>query len=118
MFFVGLFNLLQLLMLLPIKIFDSDKSFFMTLLIIFQLLYSLLNALLIFKCYAMICPAGQEDMPRRKSRFSFINKMNEKIDEREKQAIEESKKYYEEKLQKKKEKLYGKSSSKNNHRKK
>ncbi len=117
MFFVGLFNLLQILMLLPIKIFDSDKSFFMTLLIILQVIYSLLNAFLIFKCYAMICPVGQEDMPRKKSKFSFVNKVHEKIDERERQAIEASKKYYEEKSQQRKDKIYGKSSSNNKKKK-
>lgn len=104
MIFVALFNVIQLLMLLPVGIFDSDKSFFMTLLMILQVLYSILNAFLIFKCYAMICPAGQEDMPRKKSRFEFVNKFHDRIDEKEEKAIESAKQYYEDKLKVKNEK--------------
>ena len=104
MIFVALFNVVQILMLLPLGIFDSDKAFFMTLLMILQLLYSVLNAFLLFKCYAMICPAGQEDMPRKKSRFEFINKFHDRIDEKEEKAIESAKQYYEDKLRAKNEK--------------
>lgn len=72
--------------------------------IILQLLYSVLNAYLIFKCYAMICPEGQEDMPRKRSRFEFINKIRDKQDERDEQALASSKAYIESKLKKQNEK--------------
>ena len=93
MFFVLIFNIYQVLMLLPIGIFESDKSFFMTILVILQVVYSVFNAFLIFKCYAMICPAGDEDMPRKPSRFGFINKFHEKLDEREQDSYEKAKEY-------------------------
>ncbi len=117
MIFVGVFNVLQLLMMLPISIFDSDKSFFMTLLMILQVIYTVFNALLIFKCYAMICPAGQEDMQRKKSRFAFINKWHEVQDEREEKAIESTKTYFEDKLRARQEKLNSKNNN-NQHNKK
>ena len=97
MFFVGIFNAYQILMFLPITVIESDKSFFMTILVILQLIYTVFNSFLIFKCYAMICPAGQEDMPRKKSRFEFVNRFREIRDAKEEKAIEDMKNYYEEK---------------------
>lgn len=96
--FVGVFNLYQLLMLFPIPFILEDKAFFNTLLLILQLIYSIMNAFLLFNCYAMICPAGQEDMPRKPSRFAFVNKMRAIRDAKEEKAIEDMKNYYEEKL--------------------
>jgi hypothetical protein len=52
----------------------------------------------------LICPEGQEDMPRKKSRFAFINKFREIRDAKDEKAMEEMKNYYEEKLRKKNEK--------------
>ena len=116
MVFVGVYNAVQLLMILPIGIFESDKSFFMTLLMFLQLIYTVVNLVLIFRCYAMICPEGEEDMHRKPSRFEFINKIRAKQDEREQQAIESTKAYFEEKLKKKQQK--NQSNNKNHHHKK
>lgn len=101
MVFVGFYNVFQIIMLIPNTVFQNDKAFFMTLLMIFQIIYAVFNLLLIFKCYAMICPEGEEDMKRKPSRFEFINKMREKQDEREQKAIESTKAYLEKKKQQK-----------------
>jgi hypothetical protein len=114
MIFVGVFNVCQLLMFLPIGFIESDRAFFLTLLLILQVVYSVVNALLLFKCYAMICPAGQEDMPRKPSRFAFVNKFREIRDAKEEKAIEDMKNYYEDKLRAKN----AKRNSKNSKRKK
>ncbi len=115
MLFVGIYGIFQIILLIPNTIFQEDKAFFMTLLMIFQLIYAFFNLLLIFKCYAMICPEGEEEMKRKPSRFAFVNKMREKQDEREQQAIENTKAY----LEKKKQDKEAKSNIKNNnHRKK
>lgn len=71
---------------------------------IFQLVYTVINAFLIFKCYAMICPEGEEDMHRKRSRFEFINKIRDKQDERDEQTIANTKAYFENKIKKKNEK--------------
>ena len=96
--FVAVFNIYQFILFFPIPFIDSDRGFFNTLLIIIQLIYSLANALLLFKCYAMICPEGQEDMPQKRSKFAFVNKMRDIRDAKEQKAIEEMKNYYEDKL--------------------
>ena len=113
MVFVGIFNLFQVFMTLPIEFVKKESGFLMTLLMILQIVYTVINALLIFKCYAMICPVGQEDLPRKKSRFAFVNKFREIRDAKEEKAMEEMKNYYEEKLKKKNAK-----SNSNNHSKK
>ncbi len=110
MIYVGVFNLFQIATLLPLitSLNDQNRSAVMTILMFVQIIYTALNSLLLFKCYAMICPAGQEDMPRKKSRFAFINKFREIRDAKDEKAINEMKNYYEDKLKKKNAKRHSK----------
>lgn len=105
MIFVALFYLLQITVALPISALDGSRSSLMMILLILQLVYTIVNSALIFKCYAMICPEGEEDMKRKQSRFEFINKWNKIKDEREEQVEAQTKKYIEDKLRKRNEKL-------------
>ena len=118
MIFVGVFYVMQILLLIPNTVFDRDKAFFMTLLIILQVIYAFFNLLLIFKCYAMICPEGEEEMQRKPSRFAFVNKMREKQDEREQKAIESTKEYFEKKLEKRNQKNQNSQNNYHKHKKK
>ena len=99
MLFVGVFYIYQIMMFFPIA-----NDMLMSFLPILQLIYSAINALLIFKCYAMICPEGDEEMPRKPSRFAFINKIRAEREAREQKAIEETKHYYENRNKNKKKK--------------
>jgi hypothetical protein len=118
MIFVGVFYVMQILLLIPNTVFDRDKAFFMTLLMILQVIYAFFNLLLIFKCYAMICPEGEEEMQRKPSRFAFVNKMREKQDEREQKAIESTKEYFEKKLEKRNQKNQNSQNNYHKHKKK
>ena len=113
--FVGLFNLVQIIVAIPFDALNASRAALMMLLLILQIFYTVMNSALIFKCYAMICPEGEEDMKRKKSRFEFINKWNKMQDEREEQVEKQTKKYFEDKLRKRNEKLNNKN---NQHRKK
>ena len=97
---VCVYVIFQLIMFMPFisAMEQSDRGALMVLLVIVQIVYTVMNALLIFKCYAMICPEGAEDMPRKPSRFAFVNKFREIRDAKEEKAIEEMKNYYEDKL--------------------
>lgn len=99
MIFVGIYYVYQIVMFFPIA-----NDILMSFLPILQLIYSAINALLIFKCYAMICPEGDEEMPRKPSRFAFINKIRAEREAREQKAIEETKQYYENRNKNKKKK--------------
>lgn len=98
MIFVGIYAGYQLFLLLPLKIIQRDQSFLMTLLMIFVLVYSLFNLALIFKCYAFICPQGEEEMKRKPSRFEFVNKLRARNDAKEQEMID----YYNKKIEDKK----------------
>ena len=111
--FVIVFNIAQILLLLPIGFIQEDLGFFSTLLLFLQIIYSVVNAWLIFNCYAMICPEGQESIPRKRSRFEFVNRFRDIRDAKEEKAIEEMKNYYEDKLKQRNNK---KKKSKNKHK--
>lgn len=95
MAFVGIYAAYQLIMLLPIGIIRDDQAFFMTLLMILVLVYSLFNLALIFRCYAFICPQGEEEMKRKPSRFEFVNRLRARNDAKEQETID----YYNKKLE-------------------
>ena len=88
MIFVGIFNVYQLFLFLPLDFVEQEKPFLMTLLMVLSLAYSIINLVLFFRCYAFICPQGDEDMPIKPSRFEFINKMRAKSEAKEQEAIE------------------------------
>ncbi len=112
MVFVIIINAFELITLIPNSIFSSDRAFFLTLLLILRIFYVVLNLFLIFKCYAMICPEGEEEMTRKPSRFKFVNEMRAKQDEREQKAIESTKAYLEQKQKKRLEKQNSKKTKK------
>jgi hypothetical protein len=86
MVFVAMYNVFYLVINIPNTIFANDIGFFMTLLMILQLIYTIINLALIFKCYAMICPEGEEDMPVIESKNPVIRKMDAVIAKREENA--------------------------------
>ena len=56
-----------------------------------------LNTLVLLSCYRMICKQGEEDMPRKPSRFAFINRIREKSDRAEQETQERVRAYAERK---------------------
>lgn len=119
MFFVGAYYIAQVIVSAvaehPGEVFTKYSSFIMTVLLLLKLLYVVFNIGLLFKCYAFICPSDDVDMKRKPSRFDFINRIHEKTDAREEEAVRATKEYFEQKAQKKKEKQ---SKSNNAHKKK
>ena len=99
MIFVAIYNIYHVVMLTPVA-----NDILMSFLPFLNFIYTALNAILIFRCYAMICPEGDEDMPRKPSRFAFINKIRAEKDAREQKALEEAKQYYESRKKNKKKK--------------
>lgn len=72
---------------------------------IIRALFVLLNLLLIFACYRMICNEGDEDMPAKEVNIPIIRKMEEVLNKRDKDAFESAKniseKHHEKKRRKK-----------------
>ncbi len=59
--------------------------------LLFHFITMMLNSLLIFSCYRLICLPEDVDMPRGKTGIAFLDKLNDKLDEREERAIAEKK---------------------------
>lgn len=58
----------------------------------------------LFRCYQLICPADEAEKPVKPSRFSIINKMNDKLEERSRKAAEETLEYRRQRAEQKKRK--------------
>ena len=84
----------------PIKE-DFTKYFGLPTLLI-GLVWYILNIILIYSCYMWICLEGDEDMARKPSRFAFINRLNDSIDQKEKEAIQRTVEHARKKRRKKK----------------
>lgn len=95
MIFVGIYNVFQLFLFLPFDFIQGDLSFLYSILMILRIAYTAVNLVLIFKCYAFICPQGDEEMERKPSRFEFINKMNARNDAKEQETLD----YYNKKIE-------------------
>ena len=75
-----------------------DNQAIPRLLLLYLLVCYLLNSWLLFSCYQNICPAGEEyGKPSKPSRFAFINKLNDKFDEKAARAMREQMAYQAEK---------------------
>lgn len=57
----------------------------------------ILNLVLIFSCYMYICPAGDEEMNRKKTNIKFIDSIIEESDRRIDKATKETTEYFENK---------------------
>ncbi len=80
--FFGILLVLQLIAKMPFNITQNLNI----IAIILLLLLSVLNLILIFRCYAQICDAGDVEMERKPSRFAFVNKYREEMDRRRTEA--------------------------------
>lgn len=91
---------------LPGVSFDSetasqDVRALIGILILVQLVTYLMNTWLLFRCYQLICPVGEENgRPDKPSRFKFINDINKKLDEKAERAMRENIEYQQEKARK------------------
>lgn len=73
--------------------------------ILVQLVGTVFVLVLLFGCYMRICPAGDEDMPRKKSRFGFVNRFADALDKKEQESFEQAKRDLESGKKKREEQL-------------
>ena len=74
--------------MLPIPALDEAKKYFSLLVMLFYFAWIILNIVLSLSCYARICDESDVDMPFKKSRFEFINKLHEKDEKAAKENSE------------------------------
>lgn len=85
-----MYYVFALLWMLPLNIPNDVRSGVLMFLLLARLLWAVLDLVLIYSCYMYICPAGDEDMPLKRSRFEFINRFREETARREQKAADEN----------------------------
>ncbi len=98
--FLGLYVAVQLLSVTP---FPAAAYFALSARLI-QIVYHVLIGVMLVTCYMQICDEGDVDMPLKKSRFAFVNKIREERARREQAAADSVTKYAEDRLRKRREK--------------
>jgi len=60
---------------------------------VLQLIWTVADLILIFRCYMWICLEGDEDMAQKPSRFAFVNRFREKFERHNQKAAAEAEAY-------------------------
>ena len=102
--FMCVYQVLSSIALLPFSFVEGYKRYFSMPIILLYFALIILNLVLIFRCYANICDESDIDMPLKKSRFEFVNKIREETARREQKAADDSVEYARQKLEQRKSK--------------
>lgn len=101
--FLGLYGLLYLIRYLPFAGLAAARPYLTIPMSLCLLLAIVLNLFLFLSCMKNIAPAGEEDLPPKRYRWEFLNKVGDAFDRNRREAAESGRAYAEEKLRKRKE---------------
>lgn len=102
-FFVGLYALLYLVGNMPISALEPAKNYLGLAVTLTNLLWIALNLLLLLACNKNICRAGEEDVPPKRSRFAWVNRIGDAYDRNRQRAIDNTTREAEEVLRRRRE---------------
>lgn len=111
LFYAGAYYLLAILMDLGVFPLASNGYLLIADLLLFLFCFVGFTALLL-QCYMRICPEGQEDMPRKPSRFAIVNQFRANYDREEEKTTEATREWLLKRREKNNEKWQNKSSGK------
>ncbi|MBR2370948.1 MAG: hypothetical protein IKA82_02890 [Clostridia bacterium] len=94
--FVCAYYALALFWLIPIEYNLTAKQIMTVLLLLLKLSFTVLDCILLYSCYAFICPQGDEDMPIRESGIEFIDNFRRETARKEQKAADERVRRYRE----------------------
>ena len=113
MILTGLWAIATVVLILFPRVAEYENQTITKLVFLFQLICYVLNAWLLYSCFVNICPAGEENgAPRKRSRFAFVNKINDKLDAKAAKALQESLDYQAEKQREREERRMSKKQKK------
>ncbi len=101
--FMMLYLFTYLASFLPFSGIQSAKQEFAVICWVLYFVWVILNVVLIFNCYAMICDESDVDMEVKPSRFAFVNKMRDEYERKSKKAREADEAYRDERKAKREE---------------
>jgi len=82
---------LYLLVLAASPLLGASTQYVSTVVYLYHIVCILLNLVLIYKCFGILCPADEDETEKKRSRFAIINKISDKVD-----AIDEERVRYRE----------------------
>lgn len=85
---MGLYYVMYLIAALPFDWVALYRQYAAVIVVLFPLVWGIVNAALIFSCYKNICKEGDEEVPLRISRFAFVNKIRQEMERKEQKGIE------------------------------
>lgn len=91
--FISAYFIMNLLGMGPLRNNELYSRYFVFPMLILQLAWIVLNFILIFSCYMYICPEGDEDMKRRKTGITPLDRFLEESDRRLDKAAGETTDY-------------------------
>ena len=109
--FVGLYAVLMLIAKLPI-LPEGARSYLTLPIVMLDVVWVVLNLLLLVSCAKNICPAGDEEQQPKRSRFEWINRIGDTYERNRQRAIDSTTQEAEEVLRRRQEKRNQKNHSK------
>ena len=82
---------LYLLVLAASPLLNDATQYISTVVYLYHIVCILLNIVLIYKCFGILCPADEDENEKKRSRFAIVNKISDKVD-----AIDEERVRYRE----------------------
>ncbi len=104
MCFVGVYAVLMLVGNLPIAIPEAIKGGLALFTVLLNIAWVICNLLLLLSCNKNICRKGDEEVTPKRSRFGFINRMQDTFERTRRETAESTRAYTEERLRKRREK--------------
>lgn len=102
LFFVCMYYFMVLLAYVPSPIQEPYSKYLALPLFMLNIVWLILNVILLFSCYAKICDESDVEMEQKPSRFEFVNNYRREMEERRRIADEKYAKKQQEKKNKKK----------------
>ncbi len=100
--FFGLYVVFYVLINVPGL--DSARPYLIICATVVNVSYLLLNLLLLLSCMKNICPEGEEEQPKHRYRWNFLNKIGDKFSETQERAVETRRRELEERMRRRAEK--------------
>ena len=101
--FVGLYAVLYVIARCLPQSQEQIQAYFSVPLVLVQIVYTVLNLLLLINCAKDICPAGEEEQPIKRSRFQIINRIGDAYERNQQRAVERTMQEAEEKMRRRQE---------------
>lgn len=103
---IGIWTAGQIVLLIFPGVATFEDQTIMKIILLIELIGYLTVCLTLLRAFRLICPADEQDAPRR-SRFAFINRIQDSLEQRSRRAFEEDREYRKQKEEARRKKRNG-----------